>query len=395
MRLPTGPVVHPRNALAIVILITIVSLGFSSGRLPFSPSAIADSGTLVSLFVDGHKRIFASDAATVGDVLGQSGVKLSQGDLVEPAADTHVTSGQFNINIYRARPVLVVDGLQSYHLTTAYQNPRLVALAAGLTVYAEDQYHNEVITDMVADGGLGEKVTLVRAKPLTINVDGGTRDIRVQSTTVGEALKEAGISLGLQDTVSTPLASPVIPGTTLTITRVSEVVATITHTLPRPTRTLTDPTMLKGKRIVKTDGSDGQKTITYRIHYRDGVETGHEALQVISQTEPVARVEVVGTKVFFAGSVEYWRPQVEAAAAQWGFDPNTMLRIMACESGGNATSVSRFIVGGEHPMGLFQYLPSTWRSAGGTDDNILDGSVQIKLTAKKMALYGTGPWACK
>jgi hypothetical protein len=72
-----------------------------------------------------------------------------------------------------------------------------------------------------------------------------------------------------------------------------------------------------------------------------------------------------------------------------------MLRIMACESKGNATTVSGFIINGEHPTGLFQYLPSTWRAAGGTDDNILDGTTQIKLTAKKMALYGTKPWQCQ
>jgi len=97
----------------------------------------------------------------------------------------------------------------------------------------------------------------------------------------------------------------------------------------------------------------------------------------------------------FAGNVEYWRPQVEAAAAAWNLDPNMMLRIMQCESNGNATDVSTFIVNGQHPTGLFQYLPSTWRAAGGTDDNIFDGSLQIKLTARKMANEGTSAWACR
>ncbi|MGC8165185.1 hypothetical protein ACP3WT_26585, partial [Salmonella enterica] len=73
----------------------------------------------------------------------------------------------------------------------------------------------------------------------------------------------------------------------------------------------------------------------------------------------------------------------------------TMLRIMQCESNGNAADISRFVVNGQHPMGLFQYLPTTWVAAGGTIDNILDGPTQIELTAKKMALYGTSPWACR
>jgi resuscitation-promoting factor RpfB len=386
---------QPRNAVAIAILITIASFGLTSSHLPLSPAAIADSQAFVSLYADGAKRLFTTDATTVGDVLKRANVKLGDSDLVEPAAGTRVPKGQFNINVYRARQVLVVDGLRSYHIKSAYQSPRLLALAAGLTVYAEDTYSTEVITDFVENDSIGEKVTLNRAKPLVVKVDGGVRTIRTQANTIGDALKDGGISLGLKDSVSEAPAAPVVAGVTVQITRVSEVVATITRTIPRAVKTIADPTLLKGQTKVKTEGADGQTTTTYRIHYQDGQETGREALQVVSSTDPIAKVIVEGTKVLFAGSVEYWRPIVEQEAAKWDFDPNTMLRIMACESKGNATTVSGFIINGEHPTGLFQYLPSTWRAAGGTDDNILDGTTQIKLTAKKMALYGTKPWQCQ
>ncbi len=72
-----------------------------------------------------------------------------------------------------------------------------------------------------------------------------------------------------------------------------------------------------------------------------------------------------------------------------------MLRIMTCESHGNASVVSNFVINGEHPTGLFQFLPATWRANGGTDDNILDGSIQVKIAAKKMAKDGTSAWQCK
>jgi hypothetical protein len=270
-----------------------------------------------------------------------------------------------------------------------------VALAAGLIVYPEDRFNTQVVTNIVSDSAVGEKVTVDRATPLNIKVDGQDKLVRTQSATVAGALADAGISLGAQDTVTAPLTSPVVPGMSVDITRVTEAVVTITQPIARPVKTISDPTILKGQTTVKQAGSDGQKTITYRIHYHDGVETAREALQLVSQTDPVPQIVVVGTKVYFAGSVEYWRPQVEAAAAVWNIDPNMMLRIMSCESHGNATDVNPTTVAGEHATGLFQYLPSTWRSAGGTDDNIFDGSVQIQLTAKKMARYGTGAWACK
>lgn len=383
------------NLLAIGILIGVTNFGFSAGRFHFS-NASADSQRLVSLYADGQKRLFATDAPTVGQVIERAGIKLHSNDLVEPAASEAMpATGPYNINIYRARPVVVTDGLKTYRINSAYQSPRLLAQAAGLTVYPEDRYDIQLVTDIVDAGTVGEHVTVQRAVPLTVRVDSKNRSIRTQAHTVGSALSAAGIALGLKDTVSAPLDSAVIPGATLTITRVSEVVATLTQTLPRPTQTITDPTVLKGQTRVKEPGTDGQKTVTYRIHYKDGAETGRDVLQVLSQTAPTPKIVVVGTKVMFAGSVEYWRPMVEKAATQYGLDPNMMMRIMSCESSGNATTVSHFIVNGEHPTGLFQYLPSTWRSAGGTNDNIFDGALQIKLTAKKMAAEGTKAWQCR
>jgi uncharacterized protein YabE (DUF348 family) len=386
---------QPRNAIALGLLSILVYFGLTSGRLPLSPTASADDQRMVSLYVDGQKKVFAAGAGTVGDVLDRSGVALRQHDLVEPAASTPVPEGLFNINVYRARPVLVVDGVRTYHVTSAYQSPRLLAQAAGLTVYPEDDYQTEVITDFVDDGAVGEKVTIDRALPVSITADGKTRAIRTQAVSVKQAIMDAKVALGAADTMNAQLSDPVVSGMHLAITRVSDVELTVTDVLPHDTKTVTDPTLLKGQTKIQVEGSNGEKKAVYRVHYRDGVETNRELVQLISQIKPVTRVEIIGTKVLFAGSVEYWRPQVEAAAADWNLDPNMMLRIMACESKGNALTVSHFIINGEHPTGLYQFLPSTWRSAGGTDDNILDGAVQIKLTARKMAREGTKAWQCK
>ncbi len=347
---------------------------------------------MVSLYADGQTRIFSTDAPTIGDILHRTGIKLAPGDLVEPAAATPTPKGPLNINVYRARPILVVDGGRSYHVLSAYQSPRLLAQAAGLTVFPEDEYTDEAVTDfMQASDAIGEQVTIHRAKPYTVKVDGQTRSLRTQAKTIGEALKGANIALGSADTVAPAPSTPLVSADEVSVIRVSEAVATITRTVPRPVTVISDPTVLQGQSTVKTEGSDGQKTVTWRIHYKDGAETSREAIQVVSETAPVARVVVQGTKVFFAGSVEYWRPQVEAAAAQYGLDPNMMLRIMSCESHGNATSVNA----GSGATGLFQFMPSTWRSNGGTDNNIFDGSIQIQIAARKMATDGTRAWQCQ
>jgi resuscitation-promoting factor RpfB len=380
-------------ALAILFLTVVVGVG--SGNLPVSKAAHADAQKVVSLYADGQKRIFTTEAATVGEVLTRADIRLREGDLVEPAVSTEVTKGFFNINIYRARPIQVTDGAKAVGIQSAYQSPRLLADAAGVKLYPEDQTKAEVITDFVEAKAVGIKVAVIRAVPITIKVDGKTLAVRTQGKTVAEALKAAGVTLGLKDTVSVPAAAPVANGMKVTITRVSDVEAQQTTVLPRTVKTISDPNLAKGITKVKQEGSDGQKVALYRIHYRNGTEVSRETLKLISQTEPTDRVVIVGTKVFFAGSVEHWRPLVVESASQYGLDPNMMLRIMACESGGNATVVSHFVINGEHPTGLFQFLPSTWRSAGGTNDNIFDGALQIKLAARKMSREGTSAWQCK
>ncbi len=386
---------QPRNLLAIGLLISIVSLGPASGHLPASAGANADSKAIISLYVDGQQRMFSTDDKTVGDILRRENVRLADGDLVEPSADSVVPRGQFNINVYRARPVIVQDGYQTYRLTSAYQSPRLLALAAGLIVHPEDTFRTEIISDVATHAAVGEKVTVDRSKPVNIKVDGKARLVRTQAKTAGEAVTSSGIVLGASDTVSVSQDAPVITGMNIAITRVSEAVVTLTEKLPRPVQTIDDPKALKGQTTVKEEGSDGQKTVVYRVHYKDGVETSRQAIQVVSETKPTPKVVIKGTKVMFAGSAEYWRPLIEEAAAKYGLDPNMMMRIMWCESRGNATVVSHFVVNGEHPTGLFQFLPSTWRANGGTNDNILDGALQIQIAAKKMARDGTSAWECK
>ena len=386
---------QPRSIVALGVLFFTVVLGVGSGHLPISPAAHADSQRVVSLYVDGAKKIFTTNATTVGDVLNRADIKLSSGDLVEPSASTLVTNGFFNINVYRARPIQVSDGQKAYDIQSAYQNPRLLADAAGVKLFPEDKLKSNVITDFVTAKAVGLQVSIVRAIPISVLVDGKKVAIRTQAKTVGGALLDGGINLGLKDTLSTPAGSLVTSGMTISITRVSDIETKITDVLPQTIKTISDPELGKGITKVTQEGSDGSKTAVYRIHYRNGVEVSRETLQLIARTEPVDKIQVVGTKVFFSGSVEYWRPMVIEAAATNNIDPNMMLRIMSCESHGNANSVNTATVNGEHATGLFQFLPSTWRSAGGTDSNIFDGPTQIKITAQKMAREGTRAWACR
>jgi uncharacterized protein YabE (DUF348 family) len=379
---------QPKSLFALGLLIVSVAWGVGTGHLPLAPGTRADA-RVISLYADGKKNIISTNATTVGDALNRAGVVLEANDLVEPKTSTVITDGFFNINVYRAKAITVVDGNKSYHLRSAYSSPRLLAEAAGLNVFPEDSYKTEVMTNFVTQKNIGVKLTIERSIPFTVRVDGTTFSYRSQPGTVEAALASVGVKRGLKDIVSVPVASSLTPHLALSIARVSDIVTSVVEPVTVPAKTIEDATQPVGYTAVQTPGSDGSRVVTYRIHYLDGAEKSRLALKITDEIAPIAKVTVIGTKVRYAGSVEYWRPFVTAAATANGLDPLQMIRIMNCESTGNALASN-----GNH-FGLFQYLRSTWHTAGGTDDNIYDGAVQIKLTAHYMAVHGTGAWECR
>lgn len=326
------------------------------------PAANADAQRLVSVYADGEKRVFATANGTVADVLDRAGIKLGPNDIVEPPAGTDVTKNFFNINVYRARPVTVQDGNQVYHIVSAYQNPHLLAQQAGLTLYPEDTYKVEMISDIVSEQAIGVKVTVIRAVPLTVRVDGQSRPIRTQAKTVGDALHDAGISLGLQDTVSPGLTSPVIPGMKVTIVRVAVADTTVTEQLKRTVTTVDDPTILWGQRQVKQEGSDGYRKVSYRLHYRDGVVVQRELLKVVEQVDPTERVELVGTKVPYVGPADRASMMRTAGIAEADF--GYVDYIIQHESG---WVVTRANASGSGAYGLGQALPASKMAPFGAD----------------------------
>lgn len=369
------------------MIAAIALTGFVSDHIPVRNLALADTRKVVSITADGQNRIVTTDVRTVGEVLSRAGVALGKHDLVEPSVSTALPSGFFNINVYRSQPYNVIDGNTSTITASAQQSPRLIVTDANIKLYPEDNVTIKPVDNFLTDKVVGQKVIIDRAVPVQVMVDGSTRQVRTQATTVLQLLQSQAISLGAKDTITPDLTSGVVPGLTIKVTRVAEVVVTKTETIPFKVKTVDDPSLSKGTSDVQTAGSNGSQQVTYRIHYRDGVEVARETLSVTGHVDPVTQVVVVGTKVIFAGNVEYWRPYVVAAAAQYGVNANLMMAIMSCESGGNAAASN-----GTH-FGLFQYGPDTWRAYGNSMSTIFDGPTQIVTTAGRLSQpNATSPW---
>ena len=324
----------------LVFLLIIIISSINTHSFPPALPAAAEQSHIVSLYVDGQTKVFTTSATTVGVALAQAGVQLGSNDLVEPAVSTALTPGYFNINVYRARPVTIIDGDQTYHISSAYQAPALLAQAAGITVYPQDGYAIQTITNFVGDGSVGEQVTILRSIPFTVVIDGQAQQLRSRATTVGAALTDQHVALGLKDIVSVPLTAPLTAGMTINITRVNDVTTTVAQQLPFTTQTTYDSTLPAGQQQVQQPGVNGHEVVTYHITYNNGQVVSQTTLAVRDLVNPQTEIVVVGTKVDSSSQAVQLGQQLAAARGWTNDEWVSLYQLWEHESGWSPNDVN-------------------------------------------------------
>ena len=69
------------------------------------------------------------------------------------------------------------------------------------------------------------------------------------------------------------------------------------RTIPFKKKTVTDSSMPKGERTIRTTGVNGTRKLTYQLTYVNGVQTDKDLLRDQVSKEPRSQVTAVGTKV--------------------------------------------------------------------------------------------------
>ncbi len=272
----------------------LVALYFVS-PLPHA-RAHAENSRIVTIYHDGQQQVVATDAATVGEALDRAGVKLESNDAVEPAKDTKLIAQSYDINVYRARPVTVVDGDKRYRIMSPYQSAKEIANAAGLEVYPEDTLTISRIDDFVSQGGAGLMLTITRSVPVHMVLYGKAVDIRTQAKTIGELLTAKGITMAAQDGVSPAANTVVAANMTVDVYRNGEQTVSVEQDIAFTTKQIQDADQPLGYKNVQTPGAKGKKIVTYQIELKNGAEVSRKEIQSVTTQEPKEQVEVVGAK---------------------------------------------------------------------------------------------------
>lgn len=210
-----------------------------TARVQASDHNNADIERLVNVYDRGRHYTAVTRAKTVRQVLDLLQITVDeQRDIVEPHIDMEMTGVKYDINIFRSRPISIIDGKRRSYVTTAEQSPMQIAKAAGITIYSEDK-----VKFLPSDNVL---------------LDGASVVMHVERASQRTVTEEVAVDFPVEQTK--------------------------------------DGTQPIGFKKVTQLGEKGVEKVVYQIEARDGVEFSRREMsrQVVAQ--PKKQIETVGTK---------------------------------------------------------------------------------------------------
>jgi uncharacterized protein YabE (DUF348 family) len=272
---------------------------------------------------------------TLRQALKDAKVSIDPNDMVEPGLDETLVANGYDVNIYRARPITIVDGAIRTKVMSPYQTPKQITEHAGITLHDEDVTTTDANTDMVSEGA-GVRLTINRATSFTLMLYGTKTTAYTREKTVAAMLKSKKVILGPDDTLSVPAATKLQAGMTVELWRNGKQTATEERDVAFDTEKIQDVDQAVGYKKITTPGIVGKKTVTYEIEMKNGQEVSRKEIQSVVTKTPSKQVEVVGAKPSFSG---------DFAAA--------LAKLRSCEGGYGSWNPAGY-------YGAYQFDRQTW-----------------------------------
>ncbi|MEU0266471.1 ubiquitin-like domain-containing protein [Nocardioides sp. NPDC006303] len=329
--------------------------------------------TDVIVSVDGKAKDVSVNADTVGEVLEAEGIEIGDRDAVAPSLDTEVEDGSAISVRYARQLSLEVDGKAQDHWVTA------TTVGGALAELGRDYDRAELSTSRGAYIGRdGMSLDVITPKNVKVELAGKkAKKVSVTALTVGDALKDLGVDLERRDKVSPASDKALKTGQKIVFTDFSAKNQKVAReAIEAPVKEIEDSSMNKGDTEVVEEGSDGVRSVTYRIVLKNGEAVSRKVLEQNVIEEAETRVVKVGTKE-------------EAPAANFAGGSTVWDQLAQCESGGNWA-----INTGNGYYGGLQFNLQTWQAYGGSglpSENSRETQIAI-ATKVRDANGGYGSW---
>ncbi len=334
--------------------------------------AYATMSRTVTLVVDGNASTVRTFGHDVGDVLASKGIEPTTHDTVVPDVDSPVNDGS-RIAVRIGRPLeLTVDGDERTVWTTA------TTVSAALDQLGLHADNAALSVSRGADiDRSGMALEMVTPKKVTLKVaDDKVEHHNVPAATVGELLRKVHARVDRNDIVRPSRGAELTDRTRIVVTKIGVRTKRVRHeAIPAQVQERKDDSMMVGDTKTVQQGRDGDRDVTYKVHFRNGKVVKRTVVKQHVLRQPVTRIVKVGTKQ---------APTTNYAGGGTAWD-----RIAQCESGGNWAANT-----GNGYYGGLQFDRQTWQAYGGTGTaNQHSRERQIAIAEKvRAARGGYGAW---
>lgn len=270
-------------------------------------AVLADAG----IAIDRYDRVLAGDRLVrPGDLLPAPTVTLAPITYDRGYAWKRLQAEPRLLLVQRALPITVDDGSLPFVIRTTATTVGEALREAELTLYLGDR----VQPGLGSQVSTGLRVYIERSKPVAFQMDGRLLRTRTRAKTVGDALTELKVGVSGADRVSPGLEAPLLDNTVIAITRVREEIAVTEEIIPFETAFEPDPNLAIDTQQVVNPGAVGINRRRYRVRYEDGQEVVRTLLDSWVAQDPARRVIAYGqliepkTATMADGTqITYWR----------------------------------------------------------------------------------------
>lgn len=281
-------------ALVTLALLSIVALSLRSA----SAEAVVHAADehIITLHDDGVEKGFITKAKTLREAFADAGIRVDARDVTEPSMDEKLVAASYEVNIYRARMVIIRDGGAETKVISAYRTGKQIAKQAGMTLRDEDVVELKPSTDIVNDGA-AEVMTVRRATAVNFEFYGKKTVTYTRAETVAEMLRTKGIRLNSSDGILPGLQAKIVKDMSIRLWRNGIQMVTVDEDVAFEVEQRRDANRDRGFKEVVTPGENGRRSVSYEINMQNGVEVSRKEINSTITKQPVKQVEIIGAKV--------------------------------------------------------------------------------------------------
>lgn len=252
----------------------------------------------VALTLDGQETIITTHAATLQDIFDDMDITLRSEDYVFPSVNTKVKD---NLEVVwnPAKQVQIVTGKETTEVWTTAETIGDVLREQNIEITEHDVVQPEQSHEITSN----MEIQVEKAFALTFSDGGEEEQVWSTSTTVADFLSQRGIELKDLDRVEPSMEETIKEDGIVKVTRVEKVTDVVEEPIKYAVVTKKDDSLNKGAEKVVTQGAEGLVSKQFEVVKENGKEISRKLVNEKTIKEKQDKVVAVGTKVAAATQV--------------------------------------------------------------------------------------------